>query len=175
MTNLLLDTGILGRLCHPRQKQNRPVADWLAHLLDQGSEQVQVFVPEIADYELRCKLLHLIRKGQGTSKSIERLDDLEKLLEYLPLDTETMRHAAELWAIARQQGLPTAGDLALDGDVILAAQALAVQGCVITTNRQHLSRFVPAKDWTEMQTPQLPNPPERKPDQGNGLTDPGGS
>lgn len=173
--NLLLDTGILGQLCHPSKEKYRPVTEWLERVLIQGSESFQVFIPEIADYELRRKLLHLIYKGQATIKSIERLDDLEKLLEYLPLDTETMRQAAGLWAAARRQGLPTAGDLALDGDVILAAQALAVQGCVITMNRQHLSRFVPAKDWTEMQTPPLPGTPEQQSNQGNGLTDPGGS
>jgi predicted nucleic acid-binding protein len=66
--------------------------------LTEGAERVQVFVPEIADYELRRKLLHLIRKGQASRKSVERLEDLGKLLEYLPLDTETMRRAAALRA-----------------------------------------------------------------------------
>jgi len=148
--NLLLDTGILGQLCHPNKEANRPVAQWLEAILTHHAADFQVFVPEIADYELRRKLLHLIGKGQATAKSIERLDDLGKLLEYLPLDTETMRHAAELWATARQQGIPTSGEKALDGDAILAAQALAVQGCVITTNPKHLIRFVSAQQWTEI-------------------------
>ena len=147
--NLLLDTGILGRLCHPRKKENRPVAAWLSQLLT-GDDEVQVFVPEIADYELRRKLLHLIAKGQATHQSLDRLDDLGRLLEYLPLDTPTMRKAAELWANARGQGMPTADEQALDGDVILAAQALAVTGTVVTTNPKHVSRFADAKEWTEI-------------------------
>ncbi len=106
--NLLLDTGVLGQLCHPRQEQNRPVTEWLARLLDQGSEKWQVFLPEIADFELRRKLLHLVQTGQAGRKSIDRLNDLATLLEYLPLDTEIMRRAAELWAEARQRGAPTA-------------------------------------------------------------------
>ncbi len=147
---LLLDTGPLGQLCHPRKDQNRPIAEWLARLLHAGDESVQVSVPEIADYELRRKLLHLIDKGQATEKSIQRLDDLGRLLDYLPLDTETMRRAAELWAMARKQGLPTSAEQALDGDVILAAQADLVGATVVTTNRKHLSQFVPAKEWTEI-------------------------
>lgn len=148
--NLLLDTGILGQLCHPRPEQNQPVSDWLARVMKQGADKTAVYVPEIADYELRRKLLHMLGTGQTSRRSIDRLDDLAKLLDYLPLDTETMRRAAELWAEARAQGLPTAGEQSLDGDVILAARALTVDGTIVTTNRKHLSRFVPAKDWTEI-------------------------
>jgi predicted nucleic acid-binding protein len=61
-----------------------------------------------------------------------------------------MRHAAELWAISRRQGFPTADIQALDGDVILAAQALAVDGVIITSNRKHLERFAPTKFWNEI-------------------------
>ena len=147
--NLLLDTGILGRLCHPRKKQNRPLAEWMARILNTDVD-IQVFVPELADYELRRKLLHLIRKGQATQLSIDRLDDLGRLLEYLPLDTPTIRKAAELWAEARAQGIPTSADPALDGDVILAAQALAVSGTVVTTNPKHISPLVATKNWTDI-------------------------
>jgi hypothetical protein len=61
--------------------------------------------------------------------------------------TAAMRQAAVFWAQARQQGQPTADDRALDGDVILAAQAitLGVTDVVIaTTNVGHLSRLAPA-------------------------------
>ena len=75
---------------------------------------------------------------------------------YLPLTTSAVRHAAMLWAQARQQGRPTAADPALDGDVILAAQALAVSrvpGDVIvaTANPDHLARFVTARRWEDIQ------------------------
>jgi predicted nucleic acid-binding protein len=148
--NLLLDTGILGQLCHPRREQNRPVVEWVAQLLSDASKDPLVFVPEIADYELRRKLLHLIHKGQAAQRSVDRLDELAQFLEYLPLDSETMRTAAKLWAEARNLGWPTTKDQALDGDVILASQALSVGGTVVTSNRKHLSRFVTAKDWTEI-------------------------
>jgi len=147
---ILLDTGILGQLCHPRRKQNQPVTKWLLKILGEHSVDVWVFLPEIADYELRRKLLHLIGKGQSTSKSIDRLNSLGRLLDYLPLDTEVMHHAAELWARCRNQGWPLSGEHALDGDVILAAQARLVGGTIATTNRKHLEIFVPAKPWEEI-------------------------
>ncbi len=78
------------------------------------------------------------------------LDELAKCLEYLPITTALMRQSAQLWAQARQQGQPTAGDKTIDGDMILVAQAmtLAVPDIVIaTTNVGHLSRFIAAELW----------------------------
>jgi predicted nucleic acid-binding protein len=148
--NLVLDTGILAQLCHPHGTKNRPVVEWSVRLLRQVDTPARLFVPEIADYELRRKLLHLIQKGQATIRSIERLDDLERLLDYLPLDTEVMHQAAELWAEARRHEHPTAADEALDGDVILAAQAISVSGTVVTANRRHLSQFVATTQWSDI-------------------------
>ncbi len=60
--------------------------------------------------------------------------------------------AAKLWAEARQTGQPTADAKALDGDVILSAQARLLcdettEVIIATTNVGHLSRFIPALDW----------------------------
>ena len=46
-----------------------------------------------------------------------------------------------------------AADPALDGDVILAAQAATLDRARVidaTTNVRHLSRFVPAKLWADI-------------------------
>ncbi|MEC4818281.1 MAG: hypothetical protein SAK29_34165 [Scytonema sp. PMC 1069.18] len=63
-----------------------------------------------------------------------------------------MLKAAEFWAEARRRGIPTADPKALDGDVILAAQATLIKEdgdtvVVATTNVEHLSRFVDALYW----------------------------
>jgi predicted nucleic acid-binding protein len=108
----------------------------------------RVLVPEIADYEVRRELLRA-NKARG----LARLDALADLLEYLPLTTAAMRQAAVFWAQARQQGRPTADDKALDGDVILAAQAMtlgAADVVIATTNVGHLSRFAPAALWPDI-------------------------
>ncbi len=108
-------------------------------------EGAQVWVPEIADYEVRRELLRA-NKARG----LARLDLLKNSIGYLQLTTPIMLKAADLWAQARRSGVPTADPKALDCDVILAAQALAVQGIVATENVGHLSRFVEARHWREI-------------------------
>ena len=84
---------------------------------------------------------------------LERLDALIAEVEFLPIDTTAMRRTAAFWAEARQGGRPTAPDPALDGDVILAAQAATLARTdviVATTNPKHLSRYVAAELWTDI-------------------------
>ncbi len=133
----VLDTGPLGRLTHPAR--NPQIVIWLERQLAGG---VSIIIPEIADYELRRSLLL-----ENLERSIARLDKLKTMLVYLPITTSVMLRAAELWAEARQRGRPTADPQALDGDVILAAQTLSVNGRVATENVGHLSLFVEAADW----------------------------
>jgi predicted nucleic acid-binding protein len=145
---VLLDSGPLGRLTHPRAEQNREVREWLAALV---STEVVAVLPEIVDYEHRRKMLHI-----GSAGSIGYLDGLKESIAYAPLTTQVMLRAAQLWADARTRGLPTAPDGSLDIDVILAAQALDLaengdQVVVATTNPRHLSRFVDARDWQEIE------------------------
>lgn len=101
-----------------------------------------MILPEIVDYEIRRELLRA-NKLSGLSKS--------EIL-YLPITTEIMLKAAELWAKARQQGKPTADNQALDGDVILASQALTLKNLgyeviIATSNKKHLSLFTEVEDW----------------------------
>ena len=113
-----------------------------------------VMVPEIADYEVRRELLRARRTaGIARLDVLITLDALITQVEYLAITTSAMRQAATFWAEARQQGRPTAADPALDGDVILAAQAATlgrVDVIVATTNARHLSRFVPAELWSDI-------------------------
>ena len=146
---VLLDTGVLGDVTNPNAKQSNNLAclEWLVSLPPRGYE---VAIPEIADYELRRELLRVKK-----SKGIQELDFLKAGVVYLPITTDVMLKAAELWAQVRQNGKPTADSKALDGDVILAAQALlqAQQGyevIVATTNVKHISRFVDARLWVDI-------------------------
>lgn len=145
MRLVFLDAGPLGLLANPR---GAPRPDQCRRwVIDLSALGVRVFVPEIADYEVRRKLIH-IRASAG----LRRLDQVKATLDYAPITTEVMLRAAELWAAARSAGLPTARPEALDGDCILAAQALASAGLadnvtVATDNVAHLSRFVDAQLW----------------------------
>ena len=146
---VLLDTGVLGAVTNPKAKQSNNLAclDWLYSLSSRGYE---VAIPEIADYELRRELL-LFKKSKG----IQHLDALKAGVVYIPITTDVMLKAAELWAQVRQNGKPTADSKALDGDVILAAQAIlqAKQGyevIVATTNVRHICRFIDARLWQDI-------------------------
>lgn len=140
---VLLDAGPLGMLSNPNASTaNRECYEWMESMVLKGA---QVCLPEIADYEVRRELLRA-KKLQG----IARLDIVKNAIAYLPITTGVMLKAAELWAQARQDGIPTADPKALDCDVILAAQALEVDGRVATENVGHLAHFVTAKTWREL-------------------------
>ncbi len=145
---VLLDSGPLGQVVHP--KRGSKITKWLKMLQEQS---YKLRVPEIADYEVRRELLRLKR-----NKSINRLNQLARY-NLIPLDTDTMRTAAELWANIRTEGQPTASDDSLDGDVILAAQAILQlsnfdEVVVVTTNLNHISRFesagIQVQDWQQI-------------------------
>ena len=119
---------------------------WIRGLEVAGSV---VAVPEIARYEVRRELLR-----SGRSSALSRLDQLHPVLAFLLITSKVMDIASELWAHVRRAGLPTAADLRLDGDAILAAQALVAaeagdEVIVATTNVAHLTRFpgVDAREW----------------------------
>ncbi|MEH2052639.1 nuclease [Nostoc sp.] len=140
---ILLDSGPLGLVTNPKlSAESLACTQWLQTLVSSGS---RVIIPEIADYEVRRELLRA-----NKVKGIARLDELNQLLEYLPITTAAMRQAALFWAQARQQGQPTAGDKTIDGDIILVAQAVTIidaNVAIATTNVGHLSRFVAADLW----------------------------
>ncbi len=64
---LALDAGILGMASHPRP--NREFIRWFQQVLETS---VSVFVPEIADYEVRRELLRADK-----SSGLQRLDQLK--------------------------------------------------------------------------------------------------
>ncbi len=91
----------------------------------------------------------------GKDRGLGRLDALKSLLGYAPITTSVMLKAAEFWATARKLGRQSADDASLDADMILVAQAGALDrdgdGTVIaTTNVRHLALFASARIWREI-------------------------
>jgi len=112
---------------------------------------VRVYLPEITDYEVRRELLRAKKQ-----KSVERLETMHNRCRFVPITSQVMLRATELWADARNRGIPTAEDCALDADVIFAAQVLesaAENGyakgeyIVATANVRHISRYVDCAEW----------------------------
>lgn len=148
MRLIFLDSGTLGMVTNPRRKpRNVQCEQWTRNLLAAGAS---VFVPEIADYEIRRELIRT-----GATSGLIRLDRLRIGFDYAPITSDVMLLAADLWAQARNRGLPTAPPEALDGDVILAASALLSAGpgdvvTVATDNVGHLAQFVDAQPWEKI-------------------------
>jgi predicted nucleic acid-binding protein len=123
---------------------------WYAALIHAGH---RFYVPEIADFELRRELIRA-----GKTASVGRLDAFISAVpdRYLPLTTPAVRLAAALWAQARNQGRTTAPPEALDGDTLIAAQAILFNPAafglsatlVATANIGHLGTLTTAASWS---------------------------
>ena len=93
---VLLDTGVLGQICHPRRHQD--VRQWFMGAVADH----EFLLSEVADYELRRELIRI-----GATRSLAHLDELGRELRYLPVTTATWRSAAGLWAWLRRMGKNT--------------------------------------------------------------------
>lgn len=155
---VFLDSSPLGlitkRLYHSQEAM--ACAEWARNLNANG---VSIYVPEIADYEVRRELVRA-----KNAAAVARLDLFNRDVpeRYILLTTRAMRYAADLWARLRNSGTPTASLEAIDGDVILAAPKLnfcVEQGvapgdiCVASANVRHLSRMVSAEPWAQIVPP----------------------
>lgn len=145
---IILDSTPVGLITNPKASPlAKDCQEWFNILLSRG---YNVILSEIVDYVIRRELLRA-KKLSG----IRRLNQLKSEVIYLPITTEVMLKAAELWAEARQKGKPTADNKALDGDVILASQGLLLKEndyevIIATSNPKHLSLFINARDWKDI-------------------------
>ena len=161
---IALDSGPLGDLINPN---NPPPAQairaWMRNHLASGDE---FLLPEIADYEVRRnEILETLICPFGPSQSaaaLHQLDQLKTLITYLPLTTDSMLAASQLWAEHRKghgPGHPTRSPK-LDGDVILTAQCveeskLRNEPIVIATMNLRDFLFIPtptvtADEWNNI-------------------------
>ncbi len=110
-----------------------------------------MLVPAISYYEA----LREMERRQAARQVIRLRSFCLLPTRFIPLTTMHLDLAAKLWGEVRRDGQPTASSDALDGDVILAAQALSLglspsEYIVATTNVRHLARFVPCDEWTNI-------------------------
>ena len=136
---LILDTAIVGRLCHPRK--HRDVRAWFLRVVREHDP----LLSEVADYELRRELVRI-----GAVHGLSRLDELAREIRYLPVTTDTWRAAAHLWAFMRRTGRATAAGSALDADMLIAAQARAEGAVVVTPNTKHFEVLTAALDAADV-------------------------
>lgn len=147
---IVLDSGVVGIISNPKAKSMdaQKCKQWYVSLLKKGENFA---LPEIVNYEVRRELIRADKKN-----GLKRLDELQSVLIYLPITTDVILLAAQFWASARKAGKSTADPKSLDGDVILAAQAKiqesnGYQVIVATTNVKHLSLFIDAREWHDIE------------------------
>jgi predicted nucleic acid-binding protein len=118
---IVLDSGPLWLLALPYDDHRGNVCRrWLTALENAGATMV---VPEITLYEARRELLR-----RDAIAGLRRLETVRATSFFLPITSAALHRAAELWAIVRKAGRPTAAPGALDADAILAAQATLAAG-----------------------------------------------
>lgn len=147
---VFLDTGPLGLLTNPKHPPETAAAlNWAVEMMVAGHRFI---VPAIADYEVRREL-----ERAGKTNGLVALDAWNSAYpdRYLPLSDSALRLGAKLWAGARNAGTATADPKELDGDVLIAAQALDTglspsEFIVATVNVGHLALFVPADLWANI-------------------------
>jgi hypothetical protein len=147
---VFLDTGPLGILTNPKRPPETVSAlHWAVDMMIAGHRFI---VPAIADYEVRREL-----ERAGKKNGIAALDAWNSAYpdRYLPVSDSALRLGAKLWAQARNAGTATADPKELDGDVLIAAQALDTglspsEFIIATVNVGHLALFVPADLWTNI-------------------------
>jgi predicted nucleic acid-binding protein len=150
---VFIDSSILGQLCNTNITPELAKLDgWFERVLIRSI----VVSSSICDYEVRRGLL--LAKKQGMSAAgLPLLDKLHQAIDFLPVDETILHLAADIWAVARSEGQPTAGDRNLDADIIICAtwQDLATrypgqEVVIVTTNIRHLSRFANAVIWQDL-------------------------
>jgi predicted nucleic acid-binding protein len=143
---ILLDSGVLSLLTHPRPSdESRRCRAWLNALYPAGD---QALILALTDYEVRREYLR-----RRNRRSIRHLEALIQQLTFTSLLDEDWRRAAALWATTMQQGRLTAPPHDVNIDVLLAAQAQRLRAAgggpviIATTNVRHLAPFADARLW----------------------------
>ncbi len=134
MKKHLLDTDILSAFFRNR----RQVVNQIANYLD---EHDRLSITIITYYE--------VLRGLRYVNATRQLHDLENFVadnEVLPLDTQSVKRAAEVYAILRQQG-----QLISEGDLLIAGIALANNCVLVTNNISHFERIpnLEVENWLQ--------------------------
>ena len=151
---VFIDSGVLGLLTHPK-KACKPAdcEDWLYSLFSKG---VYVVSSDICDYEVRRSLL-LESVKKNSFNSLDNLNELRNVIDFLNLDTEVILAASQIWVETRKIGKQTADNYNIDVDIIILAhwQLLKKQYpsrylVIATTNVKHFQGFAEALNWQDV-------------------------
>lgn len=151
---VFIDSGVLGKLANPTKYGE--INDCLECLYGLLARGVNVCSSQLCDYEVRRSMV-LEARNKPHLTSLSNLNKLQGFINFLPVTSEVLLQAAELWASARSQGIPTADNKNLDADMIICShwQMLTEESpgryvVIATENVKHLSRFAESKNWRDI-------------------------
>ncbi|MEG3436898.1 hypothetical protein V0288_07180 [Pannus brasiliensis CCIBt3594] len=145
---ILLDSGVLGALSNPNESEiNARLEQWLFNKIKWGS----LITSQVCKYEVKRSLLKIQSKG------INKLADLEELIDFIPIVDRDIEIACELWVKSITEGIQVAPERDINFDIILCAQWQRLQEenpgrkvIIATTNLRHLRRFAEAELWENL-------------------------
>ncbi len=129
----LLDTNALTQLL----KRTPQVVGRYRTALERGEP---VYLSAVVYYEVKRGLLHV-----GATNQLRQLDEnFKDVLPWVTVPDAAWDRAAHLWADCRRQGRPHDDD----GDLLIAAQAIALGAVVVTRNtRDFADLHVTVENW----------------------------
>src|SRR2546423_1461192 len=108
--HIILDSTPVGLLTSPSTvREVVAINESMREILTAGHK---LYMPEVIDYEIRRELIRA-NKIAG----IRRLDRLRLTLGFVPINSDAILLAANLWAQSRRRGTPTGDPKRLDIDV----------------------------------------------------------
>ena len=120
------------------------------------SKGVYVVSSDICDYEVsRSLLLESVKKN--SFNSLDNLNELRNVIDFLNLDTDVMLASSQIWVETRKIGKQTADSYTIDVDISILAhwQFLKKQYpsrylVIATTNVKHFQGFAEALNWQDI-------------------------
>jgi hypothetical protein len=155
---VFLDTNILGLICNKNISfdECQQCKKWFDTLFLRG---VRIVTSDLCHYEVMRGLIGASIRSNEAAPGIKSLELLkvDGFLEFLPVSTEALDLAANLWAKAFTSGQTTRDEKDIDIDIIISAQYQLLrdefpgqQVIMATTNLKHLSIFCDAANWRDI-------------------------
>jgi predicted nucleic acid-binding protein len=155
---VFLDTNILGLVCNKNTSfdESQQCKKWFDTLFLRG---VRIVTSDLCNYEVMRGLKTSSIRSRLVAPGIKSLESLKSdgFLEFLPVATEALDLAADLWARASTSGQTTRDEKDIDIDIIISAQYQLLRDefpgqrvIMATTNLKHLSIFCEAAHWRDI-------------------------
>lgn len=155
---VFLDTNILGLICNKNVSfdECQQCKKWFDPLFIRG---VRIVTSDLCHYEVMRGLISSSIRSAEAAPGIKSLELLKAdgFLEFIPVSTEALDLAANLWARAFTSGQTTRDEKDIDIDIIISAQYQILRDefpgqrvIMATTNLKHLSIFCDAANWRDI-------------------------